>query len=142
MLRDQDLQNYITSLKPVVILLQLGGNDICYSSARPEKVACSIAELMEMLGKIESVQVGVVCELFKRLRPRNIPPQLYEERRKIINNMLPVLLGDLTHKKILFWRHLRLMNSPYMCWVAMGYIYLQSVIRNFTEASDWLSCML
>lgn len=65
---------------------------MCYSSARPEKVACSIAELMEKLGKFESVQVGVVCEFFKRLRPRNIPPQLYEERRKIINNMLPVLL--------------------------------------------------
>lgn len=112
MLRDQDLQNYITSLKPVVILLQLGGNDICYSSARPDKVACSIAELVEMLGKFESVQVGVVCELFKRLRPRNIRPQLYEERRKIIKNMLPVLLGDLTHKKILFLRHLRLMNNP------------------------------
>lgn len=85
---------------------------MCYSSARPEKVACSIAELMEKLGKFESVQVGVVCEFFKRLRPRNIPPQLYEERRKIINNMLPVLLGDLNYKKILFWRHLRLMNSP------------------------------
>lgn len=94
------------------VLLQLGGNDICYSSARPDKVACSIAELVEMLGKFESVQVGVVCELFKRLRPRNIRPQLYEERRKIIKNMLPLLLGDLTHKKILFLRHLRLMNNP------------------------------
>lgn len=112
LLRDQDLQNCIFSFKPVVILLQLGGNDICYSSARPEKVACSIAELTEMLGKFESLQVGVVCELFNRLRPRNIPPQLYEERRKIIKNMLPMLLGDLNYKKILFWRHLRLMNSP------------------------------
>lgn len=112
MLRDQDLQNCIHSFKPAVIIPQIGGNDICYASARPEKVACNISALMETLGKFKCVQVGVVCELFIRIRPRNISPQMYEERRKIINNMLPVLLGDINNKKIMFWRHLRLINSP------------------------------
>lgn len=67
---------------------------------------------METLGKFKCVQVGVVCELFIRLRPRNISTQMYKERRKIINNMLPVLLGYINNKKIMFWRHLRLINSP------------------------------
>lgn len=79
-----------------------------------------------MLGKFENVQVSVVCELFKRLRPRNIPPQLYEERQKIINNMLPVLHGDLNYKKILFWRHLRLMNSPFHVLGSYG-VHLSAV---------------
>lgn len=111
LLRDQDLHNCIHSFKPAVFILQIGRNDICNASARPEKVACNISELMETLGKFECVQVGVVCELFIRIRPRNISSQMYSERRKIINNMLPVLLGDINNKKILFWRHLRLMNS-------------------------------
>lgn len=89
LLRDQDLQNCIHSFKPAVIILQIGGNDICY--ARPEKVACNISELIKTLGKFECVQVSVIFELFIRIRPRNISPQMYEERRKIINNMLPVL---------------------------------------------------
>lgn len=37
LLRVQDLQNCIYSFKLVVIILQIGGNSICYSSARPEK---------------------------------------------------------------------------------------------------------
>lgn len=69
LLRDQDLQNCIHSFKPSVIILQIGGNDICYVSASPEKVACNISELMEALGKFECVQVGVVCDLFIRIRP-------------------------------------------------------------------------
>lgn len=97
---------------------------------------------METLGKFKCVQVGVVCELFIRLRPRNISTQMYKERRKIINNMLPVLLGYINNKKIMFWRHLRLINSPLHVLGSDGYIYLQLVIRNFTEASDLLSCML
>lgn len=114
-----DLQNCIYCFKPVVIILQVGGNSIFYLSARPEKVACYISP--ETLGKFKCVQVGVVCDLFIRLRPRNNSPQLYEGRPKIINNMLPVLLGDINNlltirdinnRKIMFWRHLHMMNSP------------------------------
>ncbi|XP_062605449.1 uncharacterized protein LOC134267244 [Saccostrea cucullata] len=112
LLKNQDLQHYITSFKPVVIILQIGGNDICSVSARPETVACNISELMETMGKFDCVQVDVVCELFIRTRPRNISPQMYEEKRNIINNMLPVLLEGRHNKKFMFWLHLRLMNSP------------------------------
>lgn len=51
---------------------------------------------------------------------------MYEERRKIINNMLPVLLEDINDKKIMFWRDLRLINSPLHVLGSDG-VYLSAV---------------
>lgn len=64
LIRDQDLQNCIHSFKPAVIILQIGGYDICYASARPEKVACNISELMETLGKFyRSIRLAIMHAL-------------------------------------------------------------------------------
>lgn len=69
--------------KVLVLILKIGGNNISNLSARPEKVACNISELIETFGKIECVLVGVVCEIFRRLRHRYISSFMYEERFKI-----------------------------------------------------------
>lgn len=109
---NQGLRRKIVSFQPAILILQIGGNDLCEPLKRPESIACDIVELMESLQACSSVRVGLVCELFVRTRPRAISPQNYEEKRQLVNQMLPTLLQTSSHEHLLFWRHLRLMNSP------------------------------
>ena len=102
----------IYNFRPNVIVCQIGGNDICFPDLRPESIACEIADFTHELALLDFVQVVVICELFTRPKPRYITPDAYEEKRRTINNMLPVLLEDIHAHKTFFWLHLRLMNSP------------------------------
>ena len=52
----------------------------------------------------------MICELFIRRKPRFIDAQTYEIRRVIVNRMLKNMLE--VQDNMVFWRHLRLMQSP------------------------------
>lgn len=108
---DVALQTYITQYQPNIILLQIGGNDLCIRCLRPETLACDIVDYMNSLFDFESVKKVLVWELFARSNTRSVTPVIYENRRLIVNQMLPVLI-DAENKTLFFWKHLRLMNSP------------------------------
>ena len=110
--QDTRLRRVLHSFQPAVLILQIGGNDLNDPDTRPETVACHIVELMECLMSYKSIKVGVVCELFIRHRPRGISPQAYEEKRLLINRMLPTFLSASDYNHMFFWKHRRLMNSP------------------------------
>ena len=57
-----------------------------------------------------ALDLVVTCELFPRYKTRNITPDKYEHKRKIVNHVLSVILDDKQYLK--FWKHLRLINSP------------------------------
>jgi lysophospholipase L1-like esterase len=81
---DAELHQCISSFRPHIIILQIGGNDICDPWARPETITCNITELIRTLHSFHSVRVGVVCELFIRTAPRRVSAHAYEEKPVII----------------------------------------------------------
>ena len=104
------LDNVIRDFQPKIIILQIGGNDICDNDLKPEKLACNIIDLMAALQEKYALELIVVCELFLRYAPRNITPYQYEQKRNIVNQMLSIMLED--SRDVKFWKHLRLINSP------------------------------
>lgn len=109
---DPELWACLNSFRPSIAIIQVGGNDICDKSLKPETIACDMVDLTGSLLELNYVQVAVVCELFTRRNPRGITPEVYERKRRVINTMMPNLLQDMDPHSALFWKHWRLMNSP------------------------------
>lgn len=109
---NHNLEMCINNFQPTVIILQVGGNDLCTPAINPETLACNAIDWMNSLcDNYQSVQMVVFCELFARTNPWYISDQVYEQRRHIVNRMMPVLV-EAEDNKLYFWKHLRLMNSP------------------------------
>ena len=106
----QEVCAEIVNFKPHIIILQVGGNDLCFEDLKPETLACQIIDSMEELHSKYEIKQIFVCELFIRSNPRNISYGVYEHKRKIVNQMLKDMLSDKPYLN--FWKHLRLMNSP------------------------------
>ena len=112
LLHDFRLREKLEEFRPDVVILQIGGNDVCETNVGPETIACRIVDFSEKIGQFRSVKAVVTCELFPRLSPRNISAELYEFRRNIMNNMISVMLEHTSDCFFLFWKHLRLTHSP------------------------------
>ena len=62
--------------------------------------------------QLNFVLIGIMCEIFPRPNPRYMLPEHYHWNKNIVNQMLPVLLEDSLPYTSIFWRHLRLIDSP------------------------------
>lgn len=101
----------IRPFRPKIIIVQLGGSDLCIPNTRPEVFACELKEWMEtLMGHHGHIKHVFICELFVRRTTRGVNVHIYESRRTIVNKMLKALID--TEENMTFWRHLRLMNSP------------------------------
>lgn len=101
----------IRSFRPKIIIVQLGGNDLCIPNTRQEVFACELKEWMEtLMGHHGHIKHVFICELFVRRTTRGVNVHTYESRRTIVNKMLKALID--TEEHMTFWRHLRLMKSP------------------------------
>ena len=144
---DTIMQNYtcLSDYKPHIVLLQIGGNDICNHHLHPETLAFHIINFMTMLRTNYNVSQGIICELIYRQNPRGMTANMYEQRRCLVNNMLNIVLENRQQEH--FWKHLRLMNSPMhiLCHdgvhlSALGTIkYYRSVRLAILHALDYLS---
>lgn len=107
------LIEFMNQYKPNIVILQIGGNDICRPDLWPETLSSHIVDFMNsLLVQQQTVCQVFVCELFVRNQPIYITPEQYEGKRQIVNNMLKVFLSDSC--KMHFWKHLRLMNWEYL----------------------------
>jgi len=109
------MQNYtlvscLSDYKPHIVLLQIGGNDICNHHLHPETLAFQIIDFMTMLRTNYNVSQVIICELFYRHNPRGMPADMYEQRKCMVNNILNIVLEN--RQQEYFWKHLHLMNSP------------------------------
>lgn len=107
---DNHLVDILLNFCPTLVILQVGGNDLCRSSLRPETLTFKIIDFMNSLENDFNVQQIMVCEIFKRQKPRNISATEYEAKRQTVNRMLLNILEESRSQH--YWRHLRLMCSP------------------------------
>lgn len=99
------------SLRLRIIIVQLGGNDLCIPNTRPEVFACELTEWVQtLMGQHVHIKHVFICELFVRRLTRGVNVQTYENRRTIVNKTLKAILD--AEENMTFWRHSRLMNSP------------------------------
>lgn len=111
---DRKFWGFMDWFQPHIVILQVGGNDLCSHNLRPETLACQLVDLLKIILEFSSVRVGFICELFKRNKPRYVTEQEYSRRRVIVNDMLPILIEDIhvLNATAIYWKHLRLMESP------------------------------
>jgi lysophospholipase L1-like esterase len=108
---DHRFVDKLREFRPDIIVLQLGGNDLCNPTVRPEVFACRLVEWSEsLLKQFSFLGKVIVCELFIREKPRHTSAETYEYKRTFVNHMLKDMLEVIPN--LSFWRHLRLMNSP------------------------------
>ena len=101
-------------LKPEIVILELGSNDISPSEARPERVGSTIESLVQLLHAQYGVKFIVVCQTINRaFCPRSTPS--YNDRVALLNRYLSVVLETLPFAA--FWCHkgLRKPNVPILC---------------------------
>ena len=107
LMRRHDM-HVVKSLKPDVIFLQVGGNDIS-----PESVATDIVNnFLEFASDMIRNRAGkvIIGSVLKRTNPRRMPISQYDKRRKAVNKMLV----EETHlnDKIEFRNHQSFHKSP------------------------------
>jgi len=101
-------------LKPEIVILELGSNDLNPTVARPELVGSKIESLVQLLHAQYGVKVIVVCQAITRgLCPRGTPS--YNDRVSLLNRYLSVVLDTLPFAN--YWCHkgLRKPNVPVLC---------------------------
>ena len=78
----------VAGLKPEIVILELGSNDLSPEEARPEHVGSKIESLVQLLHAQYSVKSIVVCQTIKRaVCPRGTPS--YNDRVELLNRYLP-----------------------------------------------------
>ena len=104
----------VAGLKPEIVILELGSNDLSPEEARPEHVGSKIESLVQLLHAQYSVKFIVVCQTIKRaVCPRGTPS--YNDRVDLLNRYLSVVLETLPFAT--FWCHkgLRKPSVPMLC---------------------------
>ena len=104
----------VDRLKPEIVILELGSNDLSPSEARSEQVGSKIESLLQLLHANYGVKFIVVCQTINRaLCPRSTPS--YNDRVALLNRYLSVILETLPFAT--FWCHkgLRKPNVPILC---------------------------
>ena len=91
----------MSDYKPHIVLLQIGGNDICNHHLHPETLAFQIIDFMTMLRTNYNVSQVIICELFYRHNPTGMPADMYEQRKCMVNNMLSIVLENRQHEHFL-----------------------------------------
>ena len=102
-------------LKPEIVILELGSNDLSPGEARPERVGSEIESLVQLLHAQYGVKFIVVCQTInnRALCPRSTPS--YNDLVALLNRYLSVVLETLPFAT--FWCHkgLRKPNVPILC---------------------------
>ena len=76
---DRNFIQNINSVRPSVIIVQIGGNDLCSPGIRPEVFSCELIEWIKSLQEqFIFLKNVVISELFIRRKPRFIDAQTYE----------------------------------------------------------------
>ena len=101
-------------LKPEIVTLELGSNDLSPSEARPEPVGSKIESLVQLLHAQYGVKFIVVCQTINRTLCLQSTPS-YNDRIALVNRYLSVVLEMLPFAT--FWCHkgLRKPNVPILC---------------------------
>ena len=104
---DQTYQDMdvVDSLRPDVIFLQVGGNDISDSSTATE-IFVKLKRLIAALLNEHHVSTVIVGSIFCRNRPRNISQVAYDRKKRKINRFLCKEFGGFEPgKKVFFFTH-------------------------------------
>lgn len=104
----------VQRLKPDIVILEIGSNDLCQPGVKPETVGSNIETLVHILHNQYQVKYIMVCQVINRATiPREV--HCYNERVAILNQYLSVVLETLEF--VQFWCHkgLRKPNIPVIC---------------------------
>lgn len=72
----------IRSLRPRIVIVQLGGDDLCIPNTRPEVIARELTEWMQtLMGQHVHFKHVFICELFVRRITTGVNVQIYENCR-------------------------------------------------------------
>ena len=92
----------VARLKPEIVILELGLNDLSPSEARPEQVGSKVESLVQLLQAQYGVKFIVVCQTINcALCPWSTPS--YNDRVALLNRYLSVVLETLPFAT--FWCH-------------------------------------
>ncbi len=107
-LRNENL-NFIRQLKPDVLILEMGTNDLIDSP--PEVVGSAIDDLVTMFLEDFPVQLIIVCQVIPRGSSYSGPisPSEFARRAKILNDYTTAVLGQ--YPRVICWSH-RHFNHP------------------------------
>ena len=75
-------------------------NDFCSCELSSLEFASLFDDIAEWLMTEFKVSVVYICQLFARPKPRDVSPQVYEDRRCLVNGFFETLLGAECKKKI------------------------------------------
>ena len=99
------------------VVVHLGDNDCCSRELSPLGLASLLDDFPEWLMAEFKVSFVYICHLFARPKPRCVTPEMYEDRRSLVNSYLETLL-DTECKKI--WKHKRVSESPHEMFINDG----------------------
>ena len=99
----------VRELRPAVVILQCGGNDLCSPHLSAESIATSLLDLADNLVYNFGVKRVMLCELFPRPSPRYISSIQYMCKLDVVNHRAEEVAA--THSAVSFWRHRRLIHS-------------------------------
>ena len=104
----------VDRLKPEIVILELGLNDLSPSEARPEQVGSKIESIVQLLHANYGVKFIVVCQTINRALCLLSTPS-YNDRVPLLNRYLSIVLETLPFAT--FWCHKRLCepNVPILC---------------------------
>ncbi|OWF36584.1 hypothetical protein KP79_PYT03095 [Mizuhopecten yessoensis] len=100
----------IRQWQPHIVILQVGGNDLCARDRSCEQIARDIVNFARQLRHCLGIVLVFVCDIFKRPQPRGISPNVYASRRTETNSLLRDWVPQ--HDRLVFWGHRRLHDSP------------------------------
>lgn len=102
----------IQNLKPNIVFLQLGENDMDSYHINALDIASDLIDLAQSL-RDSGVQHVIIGQLFQRYKCRSITPEQFNAKILIANQFLDLQLNqDSNHARpAKFWKHIRLQHS-------------------------------
>jgi len=95
----------ISSIKPDILLLEIGSNDLCPVYSKPKTVASDILQFVKSYHDDLHVKIIIVCQICKRSKS---PHAKYNDNVSAANNYLKLALSKTEYA--IFWRHRGLSN--------------------------------
>lgn len=90
----------LTVIRPIIVVLEIGSNDLCDARVDPEVVAKEITDLVTRFKEEFRVEKIIVCAVLPRRRQ---PHAFYNEYVAVLNARLKDLLNYIPYAT--FWRH-------------------------------------